>query len=226
MTPEDEPARPKPVDLGEPLVENADKLKKLDRERPLWLDAEKKRVVMLSQVCQTEVPLEMFACLKDTKEHEAVLSVPVKAFAVHAALLALGAKPGNPVQFDPNYKPATGPEVEITLMWKDQEGKVQTARAQDWIKDVNTGKAMAHVFVFGGSGFWEDVDTKQKHYMADGGDFICVSNFSTAMLDLPVKSTDANAELQFQAFKEHIPPRGTPVTMILAPKLDAKPAAP
>ena len=55
--------------------------------------------------------------------------------------------------------------------------------------------------------------------MAESGDFICVSNFATAMLDIPVQSSQANDSLEFVAFTEHIPPLGTPVRMILKPKL-------
>lgn len=205
-----------------PLVDNIEKLTRLDPDRPLWLDKENKRVVMVGQVCQTNVPLEMFACLAGTKEHESVVTVDVKAFAVHAALLALGATPGTSVVFHPEYKPASGPEIEVTVVWKDEKGKQHSARAQEWIRNQKTGKAMEHAWVFAGSRFFEDEVTKQKIYMAEGGDFICVSNFPSAMLDLPVASPQDNADLLFEAFTDRIPPRGTPVTLILAPKLEAK----
>ncbi len=207
-----------------PLVEHPEKLTRLDPERPLWIDKENKRVVMVGQVCQTNVPLEMFACLAGTKEHESVVTVDVKAFAVHAALLALGATPGTSVVFHPEYKPATGPEIEVTLVWKDDKGKQHSVRAQEWIRNQKTGKAMEHPWVFAGSRFFEDEVTKQKIYMAEGGDFICVSNFPSAMLDLPVASPQDNADLLFETFTERIPPRGTAVTLILAPKLNAKSA--
>lgn len=209
-------------ELPGPLVDNIEKLTRLDPDRPLWLDKENKRVVMVGQVCQTNVPLEMFACLAGTKEHESVVTVDVKAFAVHAALLALGATPGTSVVFHPEYKPATGPEVEVTVVWKDDKGKQHSARAQDWIRNQKTGKAMEHAWVFAGSRFFEDEVTKQKIYMAEGGDFICVSNFPSAMLDLPVASPQDNADLIFETFTDRIPPRGTPVTLILTPKPAAK----
>jgi hypothetical protein len=49
-----------------------------------------------------------------------------------------------------------------------------------------------------------------------------VSNFTTATLDLPVASPQANADLTFRAFTERIPPLGTPVRLVLAPKLMEK----
>ncbi|MBN2476834.1 MAG: hypothetical protein JXB62_19665 [Pirellulales bacterium] len=215
-----EPEAEKPVDLGPPLVDNPEKLSRLDPDRPVWLDTKGKRVVMVGQICQREAPLEMFACLDGTKEHEAIVTVGVKAATVHAGLLAAGAQMGHPVQFNPKYVPATGTEIEITVIWKDAQGQRKTARAQEWILDTETGKAMAHPWVFAGSGFWKDEETGEEHYQAEGGDFICVSNFSSAMLDLPIESSQANSALVFQALTERIPPLATPVTLLLTPKLD------
>jgi hypothetical protein len=41
---------------------------------------------------------------------------------------------------------------------------------------------------------------------------------------LPVESTDANGGLLFTAFTENIPPKGTEVRVILAPRKKDKPA--
>ncbi len=209
------------VDLGPPLVQNPDGLTRLDPVEPLWLDSQNKRVVMVGQICQTGAPLELFACLKDTKEHEAVVTVDVSAMAVHAALLRLGAKPGGPARFTPTYVAASGTEIDVTVIWKGSDGQQKTARAQDWVQDSQSGEAMSHPWVFAGSGFWEDELTGQKYYQADGGDFICVSNFPSALLDLPIESSEANNELLFRAFAGRVPPMGTPVTLLLTPKLDA-----
>ena len=209
----------KAPDLGPPLVDNFKDLQQLDKVRPVWLDKVNNRVVMVGRVWQTDALLELFACLKDTKEHEAIVTVDVKAITVHAGLLAVGANVGHPVKFDPQYVPAAGTQIEVTVVWKDKDGRRQTAPAQDWIFDLETKKAMTHPWGFAGSGFWEDEQTGQRHYQAESGDFICVSNFSTAMLDLPIQSSDQNNALMFKAFTERIPPRGTPVTLLLAPKL-------
>jgi len=219
LTPPAEPEAAKEPDLGPPLVEKADDLQRLDPVKPLWVDQKNGRVVMVGQVCQTDAPLEMFACLKDTKEHESVVTVDVEAFKVHAGLLAIGAEAGHPVQWTPEYAPATGSKIEITVSYKDDQGKVQTARAQEWVYDTATRKALTHDWVFGGSGFWEDEISGTREYKAEGGDFICVANFASAMLDLPIKSSQADSARMFKAFTEHIPPVGTPVTMILTPKL-------
>lgn len=208
-----------PRDLGPPLVDNPAKLVELLPANPIWFDKEHKSVVLQAVVCQRRMTLELFACLKGSKEHESILSVPVPAFAVHAGLEAAGAHAGNPVQFYPEYVPARGPEIEITVVWKNAKGEIQRARGQDWVRNVATKKAMEQPWVFGGSHFVKDEQTGQQHYRADGeGDLICVSNFPSAVLDLPIRSTDQNAELMFECFTERIPPIGTPVTLILTPK--------
>ncbi len=193
-------------------------MKRLMPGYDVWIDAKNKRVVLDGTICLRQGQLEMFACLKGTKEHEAIVAADTKAYAVHAALLAVGAEAGTPVQFKPTYKPATGSEIEITVVWTDKNGTVHRDRAQDWIRDAKTGKAMQYPWVFAGSGFWQDEATGSKQYLAESGDFICVSNFPSAMLDLPVESSQSNEDLAYQAFTEHIPPLGTKVRLVLTPK--------
>ncbi|MGQ9564636.1 MAG: YdjY domain-containing protein [Thermogutta sp.] len=205
--------------LGPPLVDNPERLQRLHPEFPIWLDAEARALVMVGRVCQREAPLELFACLKNFKEHESVVSINTRAYIVHAGLLALGLEPGHPVQFYPEYRPATGPEVDIFVVWKDADGKIQRRPAQDWVRDVNTKQAMSSSWIFTGSQIAKDEDTGEQYYYADStGELICVSNFPSAVLDLPIRSTDSNESLLFEAFTENIPPLGTPVTVILTPK--------
>ena len=194
-------------------------LRPLDPKAPLWLDQAKKRVVMVGKVCLRQGQLEMFACPEGTKEHESVLSVPVEAFKVHAALLAIGAEPGRPVQFVPEYRPATGTEIDVSLYWTDELGQRRSAWAQDWVRDANTGKVLKQPWVFAGSGFWVDEKTGKRDYLANHGEMICVSNFSSAMLDLPIESSADAGRLLFNAYTERIPPLDTKVTIVLLPRV-------
>ena len=149
-----------------------------------------------------------------------VMEMPPRV--IHAALLALGAQPGHPARFQPKYELPTGTEVAIEVRWKDAQGNRKQARAQDWLRNIKTGKSPDMNWVFGGSGFWLNEATGERIYQAESGDFICVSNFASAMLDLPVESSQSNEELSFRAFTERIPPAGTPVTLVLKPKLTEK----
>ncbi len=192
---------------------------RLSRQHDIWLDAKNQRVIIDGEVCLREGQLELFACPTGTKEHESVVALNCVAEQVHAALLAIGAEQGTPVSFDPKYQAATGDVIDIFVTWSDEKGKAHTGRAQDWVKYAKTGKAMEFDWVFAGSSFWTDEETGKKHYQANAGDLVCVSNFPTALLDLPVESTQANAGLLFVAFTENIPPRGTKVRLVLTPRV-------
>jgi hypothetical protein len=214
----DEPDNKPAVEAEAPLPG----LKRLSPDADVWLDPEKKQLVLRGDVVLRRGPLELFACLKRTKEHEAIVSVATKAYVVHAGLLACGAQPGNPARFQPEFTPARGTEIEVLVEWVDAAGKTQKMDARQWIKAAKTGKAMDYPWVFGGSGFWTDPADGKRYYQAEDGDFICISNFPSAMLDVPVESSAANSALLFEAFTANIPPEKTRVTIYLIPKLDAK----
>src|SRR5262249_8202661 len=103
-------------------------------------------------------------------------------------------------------------------------GKQQKARAQDMVRTVKSKKAMEYPWVFAGSGFYVDSETKKQYYLAEAGDFIFVSNFPGAMLDVPMESTSDNDDLLFEEFTENIPPKGTKVKIVLAPQIEKQAA--
>jgi hypothetical protein len=183
----------------------------------VWVDRAKKQVVVGGRVVLDKGPIEVFACVEKTKEHESVIATRSTARLVHAALLAIGLEPGSPVSFDPEYVAAKGPKVRVRLRWKDAAGKEQETEAREWIRNHATGKPLEGDWVFAGSAFWKDPADGTEYYQADGGDVICVSNFPTAMLDLPFESSQQNAELAYEAFEGRVPPRDTEVDIILSP---------
>lgn len=212
-----QPDSPQP-DAAQPERNNG--LIPLQPQGGVWLDPKKKRVVLVGKICLREGQLEMFACPQGTKEHESIVAVPVKAYVIHAALLALGAKPGSPTVFVPEFRPASGTRVDVSLYWTDEAGRRRSAWAQDWVRHWRTGLPMQEYWVFAGSSFWVNEQTGEKYYQAEEGFLICLANFSTAMLDIPVESSDAAGQLVFEAFTERIPPLGTRVTVVLTPRLE------
>jgi hypothetical protein len=192
-------------------------LRRLSKTDEIWLDLAGKRVVVGGRIALAEGEIEVFACPKSSKEHEAIVATLCPARLVHAGLLAIGLEPGNPVSFDPAYVPAQGPKVAVLVRWKDPDGGWQEKRAQDLIRNTKTGKPLDADWVFAGSGFWRDPADGTEHYQADGGDMICVSNVPGAMLDLTIESSDANEALLFQAFEGRVPPPDTAVELILSP---------
>lgn len=232
LTQETEDTNEKPRDLGQPLVDDPGKLVRLDPKEPVWVDREHKCVVLLGEVCKAGYPLEFFATYSN-RSYEAVMAINVKPSIVHVGLLAVGAVPGHPAQFQPEFVMPTGTEVAIEVRWKDDKGKVQSAPAQHWIRNIQTQKELDVNWVFAGSLFMIDETTGKKYYQADSGECICVLSLPTAMLDLPIRSYGAIESRSFEAFAEHLPPAGTPTTVLLKPILtpkaekpadDAKPA--
>lgn len=186
------------------------------------LPGDKRRVLINAEVCRREDQLEQLLCRKLTKEHEAILAADVDARHIHAALLAAKAKPGSPVQFRP-YKAASGTKIKVLLRYKDKNGDEVTVPAQKWIRNFQTKKDMAYDWVFAGSKLFPPAEMGQEpYYAANDGDVICVSNFDTAMLDLPVNLSNENAQLVFEANTARIPPLNTPVLVILEPVPEAK----
>jgi hypothetical protein len=217
--PEDEKVLPAPR-LPEP--EGAKRMPEPDR---VWIDVENRQVLIDGYVSLREGYLEMFACLVGTKEHESIVAAETRAATVHAALLAVGAVEGHPVQYKPEFAPPAGTKIDIEVRWLDPQGQWQSARAQEWVRDMSTEKEMTHPWVFAGSSFWTDETNGKKYYTAEQGDFICVSNFQSATLDVPIESSQANDGLLFKAFTERIPELGTRVRLVLTPVLEVDEAS-
>ena len=201
---------------------------RLSKHGRVWADAKKKRIVVDGYVCLKSGQLEMFACLVGTKEHESVVSVFAKAQTVHAGLLAIGAEKGTPVKWDPQYVPPTGSEIQVIALWTDPDGTRHSTDARRWIRKLGSDEHLDFNFVFAGSSMWKDPATGKEKYLAESGDLICVSNFSTATLDVPMKSSQINDGLMFAAYTDRIPDVKTPIRLVLQlvdadKKTDAKP---
>jgi hypothetical protein len=193
--------------------------KALPKPDVVWVDTKNKLVYVDGYVSLRRGMLEMLACPVGTKEHESVVAVFSRAQTIHAALLAVGAEVGHPAAFRPKFRAPAGTEIEIEIRWQDKDGQWQSVKAQDWVKDTRTQKPMTHPWVFAGSGFWKDEETGKEYYKAEAGDLVCVSNFSTATLDIPVESSQVNDGLMFEANTDKIPRLGTPVRVVFKPKL-------
>lgn len=187
------------------------------------LPNKKRRVLVNAEVCLRKGQLELLLCRKHTKEHEAILAADVDARIIHAALNAAGAKEGSPVRWAPKYRPASGTTIKVFLRYTDK-GKQVTVSAQSWIKNAKTNKLLESDWVFGGSHLVANPLNPDgpKQSLANDGDLVCVSNFETALLDLPIKSPKDNADLIFVANTERIPPLETKVVVLLEPVVQAK----
>jgi hypothetical protein len=209
---------PKTGEPRPPKIPAPEGAKALPKPDVVWVDTKNKLVYVDGYVSLREGMLEMLACIVGTKEHESVVAVFSRAQTLHAALLAVGAEVGHPAAFRPKFRAPAGTEIEVEIRWPDKDGKWHSVKGQDWVTDIRTKKPMTYPWVFAGSGFWQDEESGKEFYKAEAGDLICVSNFSTAMLDIPVESSQVNDGLMFEANTEKIPRLGTPVRVVLKPK--------
>ena len=198
--------------LGERFDDPKDS-KVLHRENRIWINRDEQVVILDGYIAQRNCPLELFACPVGSKEHESIVAVFARPQVVHAGLLAVNARPGSPATFEP-FKPARGTTVRIYALWLDKNGKPEGTLAQNWIRQSGTQKEMVWDFVFAGSKIYKD-DEGKEHYLGDGGELISVSNFTTSTMDVSVKSDQSNANLMFETFTEHIPPKNTPIRLVL-----------
>lgn len=269
------------------------KLAPLNKQGTVLLDLPGKRLLLKGRVCLRKGTLELLCCLKQTKEHESIFSVDTKAYIVHTGLLALGAEQGRPVEFDPQYKPPTGQQIDVFVTWKDDKGKEHRVPGQELIRyathrffsekleklpaDVKITERLDELrydaknkellwygpmsdeakkkylaltkdkdfrncieqfyqktrprqmdaqWVFSGSSFYEDEESKERYYRAEDGDLICVANFGSATIDVAARSENNSESLLFEAWTERLPAVDTPVTIELIPAAakDAKAA--
>ncbi len=219
----DAPSRPAPV-VNETFV--ADPAWKF-LGKDLWFDPKGRQVVLRTRVVQDDVSLEFFLCTKGAKDHETVLTTEAPPMLIQAALILSGAEPGHPVRFEPKFEPPAGTPISIRAEW-ERDGQKKQADARQWIKESRSGLVLQQDWVFAGSVTFEDRRTKRPVFAADDGTLFTVANFASAILDLPYRSTDANAELSYVAHKGQIPPIGTPVTLFLSPRkpVAAEPSKP
>lgn len=247
-----------PLKLDAPLFETETgtdtELVRLHPEKPIWVDRERKHVILQGWVSQTKVMLEFLLCqgaggvrtfpyqdetgkpakmlmFNGTKCHESVLTTEVPGRFIHTGLLAIGAEPGTPFQlkqkestdgddFEMEFIPPTGEEIEILIRWQTEDGKTVEHRAQDLIVDAE-GKMCQVPWVFAGSLFYKDSENIERYAADSEGEFISVSNFPNTILDITQPSSSSNEQLMYVANEKILPERGTPVTIIMSCKSDA-----
>lgn len=173
------------------------------------------------------VYLEVFACLPDTKEHEALVLTTVKPSHVHAALLLIGLNPGKPGGWDlidDKLVPIqpTGDAVTIRVAYTDAAGARVSFAPEDLIVDATTGASFSRQtgghWLFAGSrlvkrqgGEWYDADRAGMliGLTTFGGETIAWSQTISPDSELQAPEWIASPRLT--------PPAGAPVRVSVSP---------
>lgn len=181
-------------------------------------------------VVQRDAPwLELLACTKGSREHEAILSVTAKPSHIHLALLMLGLEPGTPmtVQNQPATTtqparlittPARGPLVRVSLLVPEGEQEREVSPSS-WIRNQKTQQPLPDDrWLFTGSSIAQ-LDDGTSGYRADfNGNIITLVQFGDEVLARgDVQMSNNNDDQAWGCVAEQIPPRGTKVKIRLRP---------
>jgi len=209
------------------------------------VNREERCVDIESSVCLRDGMIELIACTKDTKEHESIVVVEARPALVHAALLLLGAKAGNPAMrrlVDENTGrwvdfPPAGSPVDVFLVFQDKQGKKVERPISDFIvsgpdpsafqsDEEKAEKFPTNTFLFTGSIFIKDSEGKGQYIGDDSGDLISVVTFGDEVLGLSEVHSSDNGELMWHIDgNSDLPAVGSKVTLRLRPKKEPMPAA-
>lgn len=208
----------RPAGGGDAFAPAGDVPKKPGPLKHLKIDRPGRRVIVDATVMLRKGLLEFVLCRGGVKDHETLLTTDVPPSSLHAALLVLGLAPGRPAQWitpagkKPVFVSPRGAGLEISVKWTDKEDRTREVPITDWMMEVATKKKMHKTqWVFVGSDFLDN-----GRYWADlEGLHITVTNFPAGVIDVPFKSTDKNAFLEFAANPAVVPPKGTPVKLII-----------
>jgi hypothetical protein len=175
-----------------------------------------------------DVFLEVTVCTPDTKEHEALVVTPARPSHVHAALLAIGLKPGAPGSWRYEDKklialPPTGDPVDVTIAYRDAQGAEVESPANRWVKTADADGAFAPrkpgpAWVFAGSVFAHR--RGEEVYDADGtGVLIGLTTFGSEVVAWAdtLSPESSVQEPEWIADPAKVPRFGTPVVVRIRP---------
>lgn len=183
-------------------------------------DAKTKRVRVECEIVGVETPLEFFCVARNGPDHETVLRTRAQPSHIHAALLAIGLKPGAPLSWSEEKKkwiPPDGPPLSVSVEY-EADGKLVSLPANRLMRDQKTKKEMPELtWVFTGSRVLD-----QGQYAADlTGYIISVVNFDFTLIDIPDLASSSNETLEWERNTDVSPPPGAKVTMVLTPAKQA-----
>jgi len=192
-------------DKGAPRIERLDE----DRVKVGQIIANRKtrEVIVPGHVNMTTGILEYYAVAPQGKTHESVITYDGFASHVHLALLLIGMEP----------KPQQADLLDLTLSWVDPYTKkrMTTASGQWMVDRKNKSTPKRLPWGFTGSSFWNG------RYAGDSSH--CLVSLiqdanCTIVLQDQVENPYQGDNMGYEVNTKLIPPRRTPVSLIITPK--------
>ena len=210
------------------------------------IDFQKRCVDIAASVCLDRGTLELIACTKGSKEHESIVAIKARPMHIHASLLLLGAKPGNPAMQKPIDKaktrwvhlPPAGDPVGVYLTFKNKKGKLVERPISDFVapagknpdemvgakdRDGEKETKFPNTFLFAGSLLRGKGSGPRTYLSGVSGNVISISTFGDELLCLPGVYARDNGSLMWQVDATRLPKVGTKVTLRLRPQAKGAP---
>jgi hypothetical protein len=184
-----------------------------------------REIFLSGEVNMVDGTLEYVVVTKAGKVHESLLSTEARPFDLNLVLLLLNYTPAED-WFVPGSKPKPLGEIkpaarcDILARWKNPEGEEQTTRLERWITNRATRQpANDGPWVYNGSTMTED-----GRFAAEvDGSIAAVYLDQRSLVNNPRPGHDDD-ELWVPA--KDVPPRHTPVTIIIRPAVEVAPRTP
>lgn len=177
-----------------------------------------RRLEVSGFVNQQAGAIELFACAPEGKTHESIVVLDCVPSGLHAGLLALGLVPGRPagMEVDGQWRPPTGPPVEVRVRWSTADGATNEARAEEWILDQQRGAGMEPVsWLFVGS-YSQEGSGGASNYAADQvKSLITTYHDASTILENPLQGGRDDA--LYEADARVVPPVGTRIVVSFTP---------
>jgi len=235
---------------GKPATRPAAKPPRKNVKLPgLVINFQKRCVDLEGFICLEEGTLELIACTKGSKEHESIVAIKAKPMHLHAALLLLGANPGNPAMRKPIDKqgtrwidiPPKGDPVDVYLVFDSGKGKMVERPISDFVApagreldeevgdddaDADEDNDLPHTFLFAGSLLRNNGPGPRTYLSDESGNVISIATFGDEVLCLPGVHGRQNGSLMWQVDATDLPKAGSKVTLRLRLKIKLAPKAP
>jgi len=183
------------------------------------VDPKNRQVSFDSEVCLCEGALEFLLVQWQSKTHESILHTKAKASHIHAGLLMLGLTAGKPArwsgqQMGGRFLPPAGPGLKIKVVWKDADGNSRGADVGEWLTGQDDQEIeRPEQWIFIGS----DILPDGRYWAELDGEIISLTNFASAVIDVPFRSSSVNDLRGIYADTNEIPPAGTSVEVVITP---------
>jgi len=177
-----------------------------------------------AEVCLREGALEFLMVHWQTKTHESILHTKAKSSHIHAGLLMLGLTAGKPARWSGRqmggmFLPPAGAGLKLKMVWKDADGKSQSVDVGEWLTGQDDREIdRPEQWIFVGS----DILPDGRYWAELEGEVISLTNFPSAVIDVPFRSSSANDLRDICANTNKIPPLGTKVEVVITPVVGAE----